>query len=331
MDENLVGYLLKSLDPDTHRQVENYLRDDAGARRRLEQLRLVLEPLAADAEPPEPPPGLWVRTLAYIAQDRCRCRLPPAPPPVTVPAAPPRRWGRWADLLIAASVLLLLAGVGTAWLVELKQQHQIIACANNLRRIYLPLVTYANLHNGDFPRVEENPPRNVAGIFVPVLHDAGLGQDVNVACPGNGQPPPPRSIRELEELHARDRQAFREAIREMAGCYAYSLGYRQRGFDGRVRHCGLRRDSGDTLPIMADQPPFEVGSVTGGPGNSANHRGRGQNVLFIGGNVQFLKVRFLGSGDDIYLNEFRRVAAGEGPGDTVLGPSWASPYPPGPE
>src|SRR5262245_55455160 len=99
MDENLVGYLLNTLDPDTHRQVEDHLRDSAGARQRLDQLRRALEPLATDAEPPEAPAGLWMRTLAHIAEDRCR-RLPPAPKQVTAPATAPSGW-RWrrADLL----------------------------------------------------------------------------------------------------------------------------------------------------------------------------------------------------------------------------------------
>jgi hypothetical protein len=67
MDENLVGYLLQSLDPETQAQVEDYLHSHPEAQARLERLRQALEPLAANNEEVAAPPGLWVRTLAHIA------------------------------------------------------------------------------------------------------------------------------------------------------------------------------------------------------------------------------------------------------------------------
>ena len=60
-------------------------------------------------------------------------------------------------------------------------------------------------------------------------------------------------------------------MRDAGGDYAYTLGYRD-GDDV----AGLRRDSGDLLPILADRP-------AAGDGNSPNHDGAGQNVLYIGG------------------------------------------------
>ena len=63
-----------------------------------------------------------------------------------------------------------------------------------------------------------------------------------------------------------------------------------------------------------------------GPGNSLNHGGGGQNVLYIGGNVRYVTTRTVGiGGDDIYVNLHQRVLAGVTPSDTVLGASDASP------
>jgi len=90
MDENLVGYLLDALDPDTHRQVEKYLHDEPGVRQKLETLRRALEPLAADRDPPEPEPGLALRTLCRVAEYRCR-PLPQAPAPPPADGAGPSR------------------------------------------------------------------------------------------------------------------------------------------------------------------------------------------------------------------------------------------------
>jgi prepilin-type processing-associated H-X9-DG protein len=324
MEENLVGYLLNSLDADTHREVEDYLRDNAPARQRLDLLRRALEPLAADAEPPEAPTGLWIRTLAHVAEDRCR-RLPPAPKTTTVPTVSVgRSWWRRSDVLIAASVLLLAGLVSIPFLAQLRHKQQIEACKNNLHQFHTALASYSALH-GSYPRVEADPPRNVAGIVVPVLNDARLlNKDVSVACPSKGRRAPAAySVKELEDLHQSRPDAFREAARSLAGNYAYSLGYRDE--NGQLH--GLRPSEEPRQPLMADCPPFGEEEYTWNGGNSSNHNGEGQNVLFTDGHVEYLKGRTLGAnGDDIYLNNrTRRIEAGNGPRDAVLGPSWAHP------
>src|SRR6516162_22495 len=78
MDENLIGYLLDALDSDTRLETEKYLSRNSDARLRLEKLRQALEPLEADNQADEPPPDLWIRTLARVAEYRCN-HLPFAP------------------------------------------------------------------------------------------------------------------------------------------------------------------------------------------------------------------------------------------------------------
>src|SRR5262245_20423350 len=200
MEENLVGYILESLDPETHRRVEAELRTNAQVRNRLDLLRRALEPLAADAADVPPPPDLWVRTLARIARDRCR---PPGPPDGDVsgspfrnlPRAPRPAWSEWlgsagtlawrrADVLVAALLLVVVGGLAVTWLGGAWRDEQVYACQNNLRMFHQALCSYSDQHDGEFPRVGSEPPRNVAGIFVPLLRDAGcLGGDVSVACP----------------------------------------------------------------------------------------------------------------------------------------------------
>jgi hypothetical protein len=69
------------------------------------------------------------------------------------------------------------------------------------------------------------------------------------------------------------------------------------------------------LPIMADRPRL---LASGQRGNSPNHTG--QNVLTVGGNVQFFRNVNAGlDGDDIYRNRDGKVAAGLDWDDTVLG------------
>jgi hypothetical protein len=326
MDENLVGYLLEALDPDERRAVDARLRDDPEARARLEALRPLLAPLAADADPPEPPPGLALATLARVAE-YARGGLPKAPQPSRRQVGAPRRGLRLADLAVAAALLLLAGGLGLSWLARQRRDAQVLACQNNLFVYWGALQRYSDQHpdpgpstvGGAFPQVEAHAPRNFAGVFLPVLATDGvLGDDVSVGCPALGRRPPPRyTLQELDEMAHQCPGEFKAAAREFSGDYAYSLGYVQNDI-----LYGLRRDSGDYLPILADRPP------AAGAGNSPNHGGGGQNVLYIGGQVRWCVDRGAGvDRDDIYLNQKYQLLAGENRLDTVLGPSDASPYP----
>ena len=320
-DETLLGYLLDGLDRDERRAVEAHLRSHPEARARLAELRRLLTPLDADGEAPEPPPGLAESALANLAGG-CD-RLPAAPPPSPHQAgAPGRRGPRRADLVAAALVLVLTAGLFVTWLARQWRDYQILACQANLHRLWTALQVYADDHpedGGAFPRVEARPPHNFAGVFVPILADAGaLGPDGNTVCPARGgQPTPPRPLADLDAL-ARDRpDEYRALARALGGDYAYTLGYRQGG-----ELFGLSRACGGLAPILADRPS------EAGMGNSPNHGGAGQNVLCIGGAVRWCVSPDVGvDRDDIYLNLKYRVLAGEHEFDTVLGPSDASPCP----
>ncbi len=321
MDENLLGYLLDALDPDARRAVEAHLRLHPESRARIEELRLLLAPLAADDEAPEPPPDLAASTLKRVAAYQAARRFLAAPQPSRRQIGTAARRGpHRADLIVAVLILLLSAGMGMTWLGRQWRDYRILACQNNLHGIWTALQVYADGHTeggGAFPRVEVDPPRNFAGVFVPALADAGaLATDVNTACPAqNSRPTTTCSLSELEDLSRCNPDQYRALTRDLGGDYAYSLGY----YDGGDLR-GLQRDSGDRLPILADRPR------TDGRGNSPNHGGAGQNVLYIGGQVRWCVEPTVGvDRDDIYRNLKNQVLAGEYQFDTVLGPSEATP------
>lgn len=322
MEENLLGYLLKALDDDADREVAASLHQSPPLRSRLDLLERAVAPLAADRDNPPPPPELVLATLARIAEHRCR-KLPSAPPPPRSQAAHSgRAWLRRPDVLVAAVVLVLLGGIGSSYLVHLwRDSVGRDQCRQNLFLVWRGLRTYCDTHEGNFPRIAENGPHSVAGMFVPTLRDNGmLASDVSINCPAQERRAPDRrSVRELEELFANDPTAFRAEARKLAGGYAYTLGY----VDAAGLH-GLRCDSGDQLPLVADRLESPLTQT-----NSANHGGGGQNVLYLGGHVQWHTNRNAGiDGDDIFVNRDHRVLAGKGREDTVLGPGDASPMPP---
>jgi prepilin-type processing-associated H-X9-DG protein len=322
MDENLVGYLLNALDPETQRQVEAHLAADPQAREKLEVLRRAIEPLAADRDNIEPPPGLAVRTLGRVAEFCCR-DLPRAPrvPASRAGGANVPFWRR-ADVLVAACLLLTALGIGIPLIQRVQADSDLVACKDNLRKFYAGLKTYKDVNHNKFPNVAEAAPapRNVVGLVMPMLADAGtLPERVSVSCPASGGPQAHPWT--LQELRTMDPEKFRRHIESLAAGYGYSLGHRA----GDVL-VGPRFDAdkpNQTLPLMADCPPLEAIL-----GNSRNHGGKGQNVLFQDGHVTFCTTRDVGfGGDDIYVNKEGKVAPGVDWKDGVLGGSAASPNP----
>ncbi len=317
MDEHLVGYLLNALDPVTHQRMEAYLRTHPDARTRLALLEEALAPLADDADEADVPHDLTVATVARISE--YRCALPDAPrPTLHQRSVSPRRWARPIDWVAAAVLLLLVGGLCLPLLARQWREQQRLACRNNLRQFWVALQRYADRSNNEFPRVEAAGPRSVAGVFVPILNDAGLLNDVSIACPAQQgrREPLPCTVADLEQLYRDAPGRFRTVAGNLAGHYAYCLGYE----DGHGLH-GLRRDTGDGLPILADCAGTDAL-------NSNNHGGAGQNVLYVGGNVRWCVQPTVGvDGDNIYVNQHNHVRAGVCFSDTVLGASDARPYP----
>lgn len=318
MDENLVGYLLNALEPEQQRELEQHLNENPAVRHKLDLLRRALEPLAADKEPPDPPAGLAFRTLARVAEYRCRPQPEvPAPPPV-LPLQSGSRWYRRADILIAASLLILVGGVGVPGLVKLRSEHQKSACQDNLRVFSKGFSDYCSNHGEELPAIGDRSPYERAGFFVSKLRDEGvLPTDAHLRCPANrAKAPVAYTLKELEEKAQAAPEEFEQIVKELSGCYAYSLGYK----DAEGQNRPLRRGTvanDHLIPIMADKP-----SVNGDErGNSPNHNRRGQNILYLDGHVEFHTTPFIRGNDHIYLNNDGKVAAGLDPWDTVLGRS----------
>lgn len=293
MDLDLAGYLFELLDPQERSRTETALRADPVARARLDRLRANLVPLAAARTEEPPPAGLADRTLALVAAYSRGGR--PAPVRRAAlgdrePVYSPPRWRR-IDVFVAASILILVGGLGLSGVGRVQQRHDMTVCQNNLRQLHTAFVGYSLDHDGRFPQVSDRPPNNVAAVFVPMLQQAGY-------LPPTGAPACPAAVSVVASPDA--------------GGYAYSLGFR--GPDGQLH--GLRRTAGreaDLLPILADRPV------------PASH-GTGHNVLFIGGNVRFCTTPKVGvDGDDIFINQRDAVAAGLHYLDTVLGAGDTSP------
>ncbi len=333
MKDNLVGYLLNSLDDEEHQAVEAYVTLDPEAKRDLELLRRGLTPLAADAGDIEPPPGLAVRTIAKVAEFAARVpdtQVSDTPVHQTqvhdLPRAPQtpgdgseaRSWWRRADFLVAAGICLVVAGLVSSSLYYVNQRSARVLCTNNLRDVHVALAAYHDLHQS-FPDVTAFKPRDVAGMFIPFLiHSGFLSKDFNSRCPGNGPyKPSPWSFQELRDM---SEERFLAAAPLLVTCYAYNLGY----VDDDKQYHGPRQPDAGFKPFYA--LAADRGPMAGGAGNSINHGGQGQNVLFADGHVAFCANPFVGfNKDHIYQNNAGVVGAGLRRLDACLGSSSVKP------
>lgn len=320
MNEHLLGYLLNALDPETHRQVDGYVKSNPEARQRLELLRQAAKPLAVDRDECEPSRDLVIGTLARVAEHCCRT-LPHAPmAAATRTVAAQRPFWRRADVLVAAALLITVLGFTIPWFLKVRQQALITECQANLKKFYDALKVYSEKHGDRFPNIATaaKPPRNVAGLVVPILSDAQtLPDDVSVRCPANGSAM--RVTWTVQDLEQMDPAQFDLLKAKLVSCYAYSLGYRTE--DAVVLSLDYDPGQKGSVPIMADGPPRDAWA-----GNSSNHGGKGQNVLYVDGSVKFCTTRTAGlEGDDIYVNFKGKIAPGLSWKDTVLASSEVNP------
>lgn len=313
MHPDLIAFASGALDEPARSRLEAQLRTDAALRRELTQVRRQLGPLL-EADAVAPPPGLVMDTLALVAEHACR-DLPKAPSETRAGSMADRPWWRRADALVAASIALTLVALLLPALFALRVSSLQTACSNNLRSIWDGLNAYESAHHS-LPDVTLVP-RPAAGMVAPILREAGY-LPANVGCPVDG--PVCLNVPMHDLVNLPKSEFERAAVRLLPG-YAYSLGFRDDA--GALRGPALSHPDvpAAQLPLLADAP-----NLAAALGNSPNHAGRGQNVLFSDGHVDFKTVRTAGlPGDDIYLNQAHRVAAGLGLHDVVLGAGAAVP------
>lgn len=324
MRNELLGYLLEALDGSEQEQVERELQTNYQLRSELDLLRRGLEPLADD-EHYEPPAGLAERTIQYVFVQWALTAKGPAAKAAAVALPPPAEWNtpaatrawRFADISVAAGILVAAMAVVVPAINQSRAIAQRIACQNNLSNNYKALASYAERHNGVLPVAEDKGRFAAAGIYAPRLASAGLLDDVStLLCPGS---PLTEELTKdggfrvplTEDIEKASPEVYEAVAKTMGGSYAMALGYRQ----GRKYRALRNGGGGDNYPIMSDLPG-EKGMAIG------HHGGLGENLLFksgrtsyvIGGNVP-------GRRDHIHLNHANEEAPGVGENDAVVVPS----------
>ncbi len=128
----------------------------------------------------------------------------------------------------------------------------------------------------------------------------------------------PKTLPDCQSFCQHDAQQMKSAYCLRTADYAYNLGYQRQ--DGTLGP--LPATIPENVPLMADLPPFDDGLQIL-EGNSPNHAGHGQNVLYVGGHVRWSPNRHVGPDRDIFVNDQNLPAPGLHIEDFVLAPGLA--------
>jgi len=307
--EEMIECALSKVEGAERERLERALHGDPELAARLERLRQAVDRLLDDGPWFEHPPELATRTVAFVARNRRRPLTLLDHVSIRVPF-------RWADFAVAASIFI--AGILTLLPAIHRSRDRMnqAGCVFNLQQLGTSLAQYASLHPLlPYPPADRSDAHT--GMFAVMLHDAGVLNDLSVLdCPCNGPCPHIKkelaSYDQVEKIRRSDPESYRHML---CWDYAYNVGYHHPS--GHLVPAVLS----SAVPLIADSPDLD-GLVTIREGNSPNHKGRGQNVLFGDGTVRWFRTRSAGPLDpDIYLNNNQQPRPGVRAEDSVLLPS----------
>lgn len=235
------------------------------------------------------------------------------------------------ELLVVIAIIGLLMALLMPALEKAREQANTAKCAANLHTIGQALSIYCNENHGRYPRtryVEDAPPTAGTGINAPSPFESTGPQanDVSAAlfllmrqeklppevltCPYNDV----NSWAPDNAATVDQRSNFTDYRQNLGYSYANPYPNAMAVSAGYYLTSSMR----PATPIMADLNPG-----TGGTANSTNHEGRGQNVLYADGHVNWETTPLVGiNQDNIYTNQQGAINASPmSATDTILLPA----------
>ncbi len=288
----ILDHALGQLEGPSLSAAEAEIARDPALAARVDRLDSALHRLLDDGRVFEPPAGLASRTAAFVAERVSRRAI--------LDFVPARVPFRWADVAVAAGVLL--AGLLTL-LPAVKANRERMSqaeCGFNLQQLGVSLASYAHRHN-HYPRVcGEGAGKPVGWYGLALEGESMLRDPQSLHCPCRDQCPERGT--ELSPSHMD---------------FAYNVGYHDEA--GKAEPITPWHPA--SVPLLADQPPHDASHQIL-DGNSPNHGSRGQNVLFSDLHVRWHASRRVSPvDDDLFLNQHRKPAPGVSVHDAALVPA----------
>ena len=250
MREQLIGYLLKAVEPEEHRQVEEQLQQDESLRRDMTVLKRSLHPLAADQNHHQPPPNLAERCCQYVYSRTEIMPVALSPAGTIGGVVNKRRWS-WLDLSVAGAIAVAVAVLLLPAIYQSTVHARLLACQNNLKDIGYATASYSDHHNGYYPAPEQGDP---IGEWAPMLATEGFlpQADRSMVCPASDL----RSVRGFHVPRTNELKAMTVAQRaavadRLSGSYGETLGYTDdHGYQARRKADRTRK----TFAVASDLP-----------------------------------------------------------------------------
>jgi hypothetical protein len=271
-------------------------------------------------EPVEPPAGLAERTCQFVAAEGENADSVSLPPERA--AGGTSRAYTITDVLVAASVMVVLSALVFPSLVRSRFLARLMACQDNLRQIGIAMWHDSELRpDRRYSRIPWEDDRAVAGMMASMLVERQLignpdvlicpASDLAVLSPGFQNP----TIRQIRMASGPEATRLQQIA---GGSIAFPIGFAESG-----RIVAPRNLYREGYPLLGEAPILEVGN-----GYRANHDGRGGNFFFEDGHIRWIP----GSGycllpDHPYRNRQGQAAAGVDHDDAVLGASDMHPTP----
>ena len=282
MHQQLLGHLLGALDDAEEEQVDARLEHDERWRQELVRWRRRLGPLEVLRPDFEPPPGLAARTCRLVAA----CL--PTPRDILAPRrrmspdlTPPSRIARvgWHDLAIVALLLVTTGAVLLPAIHGSRFHARVATCQDGLRQFGTALSQYSHQHGNTVSQFARNGRLTPAGTYVAGLFDEGLlteqmqGGWPNAWLAAQGVERATRPVG--QQIHSFP--SPRAAVARSSG--HASPGPKFLGPPPWV----VANTSGTRSPLLADDPGDDPSRRP-----LESHGGRGRNVLFEDGHIDFL-------------------------------------------
>jgi hypothetical protein len=319
--EQLLGFLLGALEPHEQAAVERELAGNPQLRKELAEIAATMAKLGLNdpPEPIEPPAHLADRTCQFVeaqATSGDAVSLPPDRSEVGETEG-----YTLTDAVVAAAVLLVLAGLVFPSLANSRFVASVYACQNNLRRVGWAFWDYSELNpTRRYPAYPKESRLALAGVMPTQLVEVGVVSEADVfVCRASPQAVflPNFPLPTMAQLRSATDEEFNRVRPFLGGSYSYPLGYT---VNGQV--VPPRNDYREHYCLVADAMPVQVAAA------SANHAGRGGNFFFEDGHVRwFPKAGYRRLPDDPYCNRHRQLAAGVDSEDSVVGSNDLRPMP----
>ncbi len=184
------------------------------------------------------------------------------------------------ELLVVVAIIGVLAGILLPTLSRARESARKTQCLNNMKTIGLALIMYADESKDVFPS-------DTVGVPNPAMWSLNL----------------------LYPEYVADRKIFNCPSDNNSGTINAGI---VEGVAFTIAQCSYGYDrthdriAGDGVAIAADRPSTDP--ITNQAENSPNHAGRGQNVTYIDGHVEFVRTPLAGwyfldgTRDHIFLN-----------------------------